>query len=115
MVPNGVTNLAPYVAAYAKDPRNRTRLQSLFKSDPALEQAALSTLASDPRNSELILGLATSSATAPQWSGVLIATLVSAGQYNEDYLVWPRLAHIQPPPACEGFVERIHGSEVQLP
>ena len=83
MVPNGVTNLAPYVAAYAKDPRNRTRLQSLFKSDPGLEQAALSALAADPGNSELILGLATPSATAPQWSGVLIPTLINAGQYDE--------------------------------
>jgi len=115
MVPNGVTNLAPYVAAYAKDPRNRTRLQSLFKSDPALEQAALSTLASDPRNSELILGLATSSATAPQWSGVLIATLVSAGQYDEAYRVWARLAHIQPAADGTVFDARFAGSDAPPP
>lgn len=95
MVPNGVTNLAPYVAAYAKDPRNRARLQSLFRSDPMLEQAALSTLASDPRNSGLILGLATPSVSAPQWAGVLIQSLIAAGQYDEARRIWTKTARVR--------------------
>jgi len=96
MVPNGVTSLAPYVAAYAKDPRSQIHLRSLFRSDPTLEQAALSTLASDARNSDLILGLASPSASPPQWSGVLVQTLVAAGRYDDAYRVWAQTAHIRP-------------------
>jgi hypothetical protein len=96
MVPNGVTSLAPYVAAYAKEPRNRPQLQALFRSDPMLEQAALSTLATDARNADLIFGLATPSVSAPQWAGTLVQSLVAAGQYGEAYRVWARTAHVRP-------------------
>jgi len=115
MVPNGVTSLAPYIATYAKDPRNRTQLQSLFKSDPTLEQAALSTLATDPSNADLILGLASPSTTAPQWSGVLIPTLVNAGQYGAAYRVWARTAHVQPAADATVFDARFAGSDAPPP
>jgi len=115
MVPNGVTSLAPYIATYAKDPRNRTQLQSLFKSDPTLEQAALSTLATDPRNADLILGLASPSATAPQWSGVLIPALVDAGQYGAAYRVWVRTAHVQPATDATVFDAGFAGSDAPPP
>jgi hypothetical protein len=115
MVPNGVTSLAPYIATYAKDPRNRTQLQSLFKSDPTLEQAALSTLATDPRNADLILGLATPSATAPQWSGVLIPSLVNARQYGAAYRVWARMARVPPAPNATVFDAGFAGSDAPLP
>jgi hypothetical protein len=115
MVPNGVTSLAPYVAAYAKDPRNRPQLQSLFKSDPTLEQAALSTLAVDPRNADLILSLASPSATVPQWSGVLIPTLVNARQYDEAYRVWSKMAHVQPPADGTVFDAGFAGSDAPPP
>jgi hypothetical protein len=115
MVPNGVTSLAPYVAAYAKDPRNRTQLQSLFKSDPTLEQAALSTLAVDPGNADLILSLASPSAAVPQWSGVLIPTLVNARQYGEAYRVWARMAHVHPPADGTVFDARFAGSDAPPP
>jgi len=115
MVPNGVTSLAPYIATYAKDPRNRTQLQSLFKSDPALEQAALSTLASDPRNANLILGLATPSVTPPQWSGVLIPALVNAGQYDDAFRVWARTAHVHPAVDTTVFDPAFAGSDAPPP
>src|SRR5262249_38245020 len=41
MIPNGVDNLAPFIASYAKDPRNRPHLLALFRSDRLIEQAAL--------------------------------------------------------------------------
>jgi hypothetical protein len=96
MVPNGVTNLAPFVAAYAKNSRTQPQLKSLFRSDPNLEQTALATLAVDPHNTDLILALATPSATPPQWSGILLQTLVAAGQYADAYRVWTKVAHISP-------------------
>ncbi len=115
MVPNGVTSLAPYVAAYAKDPRNQAQLRSLFRSDPTLEQAALSTLASDARNSGLILGLASPSASPPPWSGVLVQTLVAAGRYDDAFRVWARTAHIQPGADWTVFDPGFAGSDAPPP
>jgi hypothetical protein len=115
MVPNGVTNLGPYVAAYAKDPRNRIQLQSLFRSDPSLEQSALSALASDPRNSNLILALATSSATVPPWAGVLLQSLVNAGNYGEAHRVWQATAHVQADPGQTVFDPGFAGSDAPAP
>jgi len=115
MVPNGVTSLAPYIATYAKDPRNRMHLQALFRSDPMLEQAALTTLATDPRNAALILGLATPSATAPQWAGTLVQSLVAARQYDEAYRVWAGSAHIQPDADRAVFDAEFAGSDAPPP
>ena len=98
MIPDGVNSLAPFVAAYAKDPRTRPHLKVLFRSDPALEQAALTTLATDAANTDLILGLATPSATAPQWTEMLLRSQVAAGQYGLAQQTWARLAHVAPPP-----------------
>ena len=115
LVPDGVTNLAPYVGSYAKDTRNRAQLRSLFKSDPMLEQATLSTLASDPRNADLILGLASPSASAPQWAAVLVQTLVNAGQYEEAYRVWARTAHVAPAVERGVFDAGFAGSDAPQP
>jgi len=115
MVPNGVTNLAPYVAAYAKDQRNWPHLKTLFRSDPMLEQAALSALASDPRNAELILDLATPSAAAPQWTDGLLQSLIGAGQYAEAYRVWTRVAHVAPAAEPQIFDPAFQGSSAPAP
>ena len=115
MVPNGVASLAPYIAAYAKNPRSQAQLRSLFRSDPTLEQAALSTLASDARNSDLILGLASPSVSAPQWSGVLVQTLVAAGKYDQAYRVWAQAAHIQPVEDWTLFDAGFAGSDAPPP
>jgi hypothetical protein len=115
MVPNGVTSLAPYLATYAKDPRNQSHLRSLFRSDPMLEQAALSTLASDPRNAGLVLGLASPSASVPQWAGVLVQSLVAAGQYGEAYRVWAKTARVQPAADQTVFDAGFAGSDAPPP
>ncbi|MFL6743851.1 MAG: hypothetical protein ACJ8E3_07845, partial [Sphingomicrobium sp.] len=78
MIPDGVNDLAPFVASYAKDPRTQPQLRALFRSDRGLEQAALTTLATDARNADLILGLATPSPKAPQWTETLLQSLIKA-------------------------------------
>lgn len=94
MVPNGVTNLAPYVAAYAKDRRNRSQLKALFRSDPQLEEAALTTLATEAGNSDLILELARPASAPPQWTARLLETLINAGQYAKARQIWVRIARV---------------------
>lgn len=100
-VPTGVASLAPYVAAFAKDPRQRVRLKALFRSDPQLEDAALQTLAGDPKNADLILSLADLGRfrdRAPPWSVPLLSGLVRDGQYGKAHDVWLRVARIRPAP-----------------
>jgi hypothetical protein len=94
MIPDGVTNLAPYVAAYARDRRNHRQLQLLFRSDPVLEDATLSKLAEDPANAETVLRLASRTRAAPAWANVLLQKLVAAGQYDKARAVWMRLAQV---------------------
>ena len=96
MVPNGVDNLAPFIASYAKDPRNRSHLLALFRSNKQIEAAALLVLASDAANADLILGLASHSDANPPWGDRLLQTLVAAGQYQKARAVWSRLAGIAP-------------------
>lgn len=114
MVPDGVTNLAPFVASYAKDPRTRPHLKALFRSDPALEQAALTTLATDARNADLILGLATPSRKAPQWTEMLLRSLIAAGEYARAQQVWARLARVSPIPNSI-FDPQFKGSDAPAP
>jgi hypothetical protein len=96
MVPNGIAGLAPYLATYAKDARNHPQLRTLFRSDPALADAALSALAADSRNTGLVLSLADPArgGEPAAWAGRLIATLVDAGNYGAAREVWRRSAHL---------------------
>ena len=114
MLPDGVSSLAPFVASYAKDPRTRPQLRALFRSDPGLEQAALATLATDPRNADLILGLATPSAKAPSWTEALLNSLIAAGQYGKAQQIWARLGHVRPT-ANSIFDPKFEGSDAPAP
>lgn len=113
MVPNGVAGLAPFIATYAKDRRNRPQLLSLFRSDPQLEEAALSTLAADAGNADLILELA--SDRRPVWAGGLLETLVAAGQYEKAHSIWVRLANIAPSSEQLVFDPGFKGSDTPPP
>lgn len=94
MVPNGVDSLGPYIAAYAKDPRSRPQIRSLFRSDPEIEQAALTALAADAANAELIMQIATPRGKPPQWSARLVESLVNSGQYQKARAIWAQLSHV---------------------
>ncbi|HEY6662616.1 MAG TPA: hypothetical protein VIZ66_06805 [Sphingomicrobium sp.] len=114
MIPDGVNDLAPFVASYAKDPRTQPQLRALFRSDPGLEQAALTTLATDARNADLILGLATPSAKAPQWTEMLLRSLIKDGQYGKAQRIWARLGHVRPAPNSI-FDAKFEGSDASAP
>jgi hypothetical protein len=98
MVPGGVDNMAPYIAAYAKDPRARRQMLALFGSDPRIEQAALTVLAADPANADLVLSLATTSGGPPSWSARLMESLVGAGQYAKARAVWAKTFRVASSP-----------------
>jgi len=91
MIPNGVVALSPFVASYAQDPRHWAQLRKLFRSDPNLGDAALSVLAADPRNADLVLQLAPAAAAPGIWGRQLVLTLVTAGDYAKAYQAWRRV------------------------
>ena len=116
MVPNGVDNLAPFIASYAKDPRNRSHLLALFRSDKQIEQAALGILASDAANADLILDLASHSNAAPLWVDRLLQTLVAAGQYQKARAIWSRLPGAAPSSSSQLiFDSDFKGSDAPAP
>jgi hypothetical protein len=92
LVPNGVGSLAPYVAAYSKDARNRPAVRALFKSDPSLEDATLSALAADARNADLVLALGDLRNRPGAWSDEPVASLIAAQQYDRARAVWAQRA-----------------------
>ena len=95
IVPNGVSSLAPYVAAYSKKPRNWPALRALFRSDPALADASLSALSTDPANADLVLALGNVRSRAT-WQDRLVASLVTAQQYGKARSIWAQIAGSAP-------------------
>ena len=91
IVPDGVSSLAPYVAAYSKNPRNWPALRALFRSDPALADASLSALSTDPANADLVLALGNVRSRAT-WQDRLVASLVTAQQYGKARSIWGQIA-----------------------
>lgn len=94
MVPSGVDNLSPYIAPLAKDPRMRGQILSLFHSDPQIEQATLSALATDPANADLIMQLAGPAARPPQWTARLLEGLIEGGEITKARSIWAGLSHV---------------------
>ena len=91
IVPDGVSSLAPYVAAYSKNPRNWPALRALFRSDPALADASLLALSTDPANADLVLALGNVRSRAT-WQDRLVASLVTAQQYGKARSIWGQIA-----------------------
>jgi len=115
MIPHGVDNLGPYIAAYAKDPKTRPQLVALFRTNPGIELAALSALSADPSNADLVLELATPSNKTPEWSARLIETLVNAGQFEKARTIWANLAHVAATPGELVFDSSFQRADVPPP
>lgn len=94
LAPNGLRSLAPYVAAYAKDPSNWPRLRELFRTNPEVEEAALDALSTDHSNADTIMALADQSHRGPRaiWLPGLLESLVTAGEYQKALAIWTAAA-----------------------
>ena len=98
LAPNGVTSLAPYVAAYARQRETWPQLRALFRAEPMLEQAALQALASDAANADAVLALSTRKGPDSIWLPQMVESLVKAGRYAEARRLWAAVSGIQPNP-----------------
>ena len=114
--PGGVQGSAPYIAAYARDPANWPRLRAVFRANPELESAALTTLSADAANADVILALTPPSRRTVDslWLQPLLNSMVGAGEYAKAKAIWasvsgvgsasqmllfdPQFARSRPPP-----------------
>lgn len=97
LAPGGLASVAPYVAAYAKDPKTWPQLRQLFQSKPEIEEAALAALATDPANIDTIMALADQQHRGPTatWLPVLVNSLVGAREYATAREIWAAISHVQ--------------------
>lgn len=92
--PNGNATVAPYLAAYGRNPASWPALRRMFRANPELAQSALFTLSSNLATVSAALALADPHERPEhaQWLPALINTLVGGGQYAKARDVWVRTA-----------------------
>jgi len=90
--PKGTLTVAPYLAAYARDPANWPELRRLFRANPGLGEDTLLALASNAATAPAVLALADPNEKPAKsaWLAPLLNTLVAAGQYAEARQIWSR-------------------------
>lgn len=99
LVPGGMGQLAPALAAYAGTPGAVLQLRRIVARYPEIEAALLHELSADPRNVELILKIVGSSVPADgasRWQERLVSGLVEQGDYARAHSVWARLSGLSP-------------------
>lgn len=97
IAPGGNSTIAPYLAAYARDPRNWPALHSLFEANPDLADPALTGLAAMPATAPAVLALADPGANAKDvhWLAPLLDTLVGQQDYAKAHAIWERFSRVQ--------------------
>ena len=95
--PSGIGTMAPYVAAYARNPANWPALRTLLRSNADLAEPTLTVLARDPATAPAVLALADRREKAgdAQWFPPLLRTLATAGEYAQARAVWERATGVR--------------------
>lgn len=88
--PSGTAAVAPFVAAYARDPSNWPQIRALFRSQAGMEEGVLVALAQDSHNADAVLALADRSHRRPDsdWLRVLLSSLAASGDYQGARTIW---------------------------
>ena len=96
MSPSGNATVAPYLAAYARNPANWPALRSLFRANPELADPALATLATTPATAPAVLALADPrwAAKDVHWLAPLLDTLIGEGEYAKARTIWARASRV---------------------
>lgn len=96
-VPGAIEQLAPLLAEYSKMADALPQFKRMIALYPGLESPLLNQLATDTRNVDLILALATPRGNAEEpaaWEHVLLSKLVQEGKYQRAYLLWARRSRV---------------------
>lgn len=88
--PGGAAAVAPFVAAYARNPSNWPQMRALFRSQEGFEDQVLTVLARDPANTNAVLALVDPAHRKPSspWLPTLLQSLVSSGDYARARAIW---------------------------
>jgi hypothetical protein len=91
-VPESRRGVAPYLAAFARDPRAAPEIRAMVRNDPTLEAVLLGELASNPNDIGLVLGYWSGrrGRQTREWQAKLLGTLVRAGRFSEAHDAWRR-------------------------
>lgn len=98
LLPAMTAPLAPALADYAERGGANQQFRNVLRSNEQLEASVLAELASDVRNTNLILSLAGPEATVdevPAWQPKLLNSLLTASEYKTAFALWRKFA----PPA----------------
>jgi hypothetical protein len=92
--PGGNRAVAPFIALYARDRSTWPQVRALFRSQNGIEDAVLTQLALDPRNTDAILALADAQHKTPRapWLSPLLSSLIVAGDYSRARAIWNEVA-----------------------
>jgi hypothetical protein len=96
--PSGAATIGPYLATYAANRSNWPALRGLFRSDPALAEPVLTSLATNIATVPAVMALADRSGgigRAP-WLPTLLNTMTAAGQYAQAWMIWAQAAGVRP-------------------
>lgn len=95
--PGGAAAVAPFIAAYAKNPANWSAMRTLFKSQVWLENGVLAVLARDPANTDAILAVADPNHRQPDspWLVTLLRSLVADGDYQRAHALWSSIGGVR--------------------
>lgn len=97
LVPAASAQLAPSLADYARTPGAVPKIRRILESYPELETPLLAKLSWDPKNTGLIISLASgkrAAGPAPDWQRLMLTTLVNDGQYEEAHAIWRTFAGV---------------------
>lgn len=97
LTPGGAQGVAPFVASFARESRNRPAVIALFARNPDIASATLATLAADPANADTILALTDPATRRPDspWAPTLLQGLVDAGSYSRARALWASLSGLR--------------------
>jgi len=96
----GAAAFAPALATYAKTPGAVPELRRFFRMAPEFEAIVLGTLATDPKNYDLILALWSGRSTqagTPEWQTRIVGELIDEGDFAKAYSAWRRLSGVEQP------------------
>ena len=97
--PGGTGAVGQSVAVYAQNPASWPELRALFRTDETIEDDVLAALAADPRNATAILAIADRAhrSVDSRWLGILLQSLVRAGDYERARDIWASVSRIPRP------------------
>ena len=93
LVPGSAAQLAPRIAAGARQAGGPAMIRSLVADSPELRDDLLRAMATDGRNLDFVLSLQTAS-SASDWQPIMVQSLINAGLYGKAFDLWARVSGV---------------------